>query len=196
MFTIQLFPSTFMILFLIVFLITFLIYRKKGKNQIKLFFIGMFEIYILLVFSVAILPIRFISPDLREGEIAVKNFFQWIPFRSIYTTLIKESIFSVQLIGNIVLFFPFPIFLGYLKMNSKKYGMLFLQSFSVSILIEILQVTIDFALGYPSRKFDVDDIILNAVGILLGLFIYFMIQRVRCVNAWIGKNLVYRGDGR
>lgn len=191
MFTIQLFPSTFLILFLFVFLITFVLYSKKNEKMVKLFFVGMFEIYILYIFSVAILPIRILNPDLLENQSTIRNYFQLIPFRSIYSTIKNASIFSIQIIGNIVLLLPFPIFLGYLKMNSKRYAALFFQSLCISIFIEVLQVIIDFILQYPSRKFDVDDIILNGTGIMLGVCIYILIQRMKVVNEWICRNIVY-----
>jgi len=156
------------------------------------FFVGMFEIYILFMFSVAILPIRIINPDLLENQAAIRNYFQLIPFRPIYATVTNASIFSRQIIGNIVLLFPFLIFLGYLKKNSKKYATLFFQSLCISIFIEIAQAIIDFILQYSSRKCDVDDIILNGVGIMIGVCIYILIQHTKIVNEWICRNIVYR----
>lgn len=61
----------------------------------------------------------------------------------------------------------------------------------ISFGIEFIQLCIDFVLQYPSRRFDVDDIILDVVGILIGMVIYKIISRFRRFYNWIGENIVW-----
>lgn len=70
--------------------------------------------------------------------------------------------FGSNLIGNIALFAPFPIFLSFFfKGNSRQ---LLLITFCCSCLIELLQFI--FIIGVA----DIDDVLLNTTGAVLGLY--------------------------
>jgi glycopeptide antibiotics resistance protein len=134
----------------------------------------MVEVYILLLISTTILPVRIINPSLIEQESRLMDYVQLFPFRTIKEVLLYEGIGSIQIIGNIILFIPLPILIAY---TSKKHNTfsVFIKSFFAPMGIEIIQFCMDILLKYPSRKFDVDDIILNTTGILIGLFIFKVI---------------------
>ncbi len=83
MITIQLFPSTFLILFALVFLVTIIIRVIRKKSYLKLFYVGIIELYVLLLVSVTLLPINIINPSLIEGESRMIDYIQLIPFRTV-----------------------------------------------------------------------------------------------------------------
>ncbi len=94
----------------------------------------------------------------------------YIPFKTItkYVTTVlpyRPFEFSVNIIGNIIMFLPYG-FLGILYPKLNQFKWLFLTFF---IIINI----IEFSQFYFKRGFaDVDDVILNTFGVVIGFFIY------------------------
>ncbi|SET28182.1 VanZ family protein [[Clostridium] polysaccharolyticum] len=190
MITIQLFPQTFLFMFLVIFIITALFYIMHKQHKITLWFLGILEIYILFIFSTGILPIRMPTSD-RIVEYNLSDSIQLIPFQSISHLIKNNTLFNRQIIGNLILLFPLPIFLGFLNKN-RKYISLFLLSFLSSIMLETLQLFINLITKYPSRIIDIDDIILNTTGIIAGLVVFIIIKKIPVLYKWISTNIVYK----
>lgn len=136
--------------------LTVIIYSHEDfilHNEIKKLF------YILYVFAL------FILVTSTDFESYSNNF---IPFREITRYSITSKLFYRNVVGNILLFLPF----GYLitdviKSKTHKCNILipFLLSLVTSSTIEMIQMFI-------GRSFDIDDIILNVMGGLVGYIIY------------------------
>lgn len=161
---------TFIILYIIIFLITALFYRFGYKEKrIKLRFIAIFEMYLLVVFKIVILPIRIITDEVLKTEFSqdftLGNAVQLIPLQSVKEFL--EAGIYLQIVGNILLLLPLPVFLIFLlnKNNTKR---VLLSSFGFCLGIEMIQLCICLCTRFSTRIFDVDDILLNSIGILLG----------------------------
>lgn len=189
MITIQLFPQTFLILFLAVFMLSVFFYTRK-KRKISIWFIGIIEIYILFIISVAILPIRIIKSDLIDTHFVMRNCFQLIPFQTIIQLFKSDTSIVKQVLGNIVLFIPIPIFIGFIK-NNRKNSRLILSSIGCSLVLELLQLLLDVLTQTRSRVFDIDDIILNTLGIILGVSIYSILKKVKPLYLWVCNYIVY-----
>ncbi len=87
-----------------------------------------------------------------------------IPFKEIFRFEIGSRMFIRNVLGNIMLFLPYGFYLSYFtKLRKVKYVIVF--SLFVSLAVEIIQYRI-------GRVFDVDDIILNLVGGILGYYLY------------------------
>ena len=69
-----------------------------------------------------------------------------------------------NVIGNILLFLPFGFYVGY-YLKKAKLSLITIISFVTSLTIELIQTKI-------GRTFDIDDIILNIIGGILGFLIY------------------------
>lgn len=103
----------------------------------------------------------------QPGKITNINIF---PFKRIYFNFILrnhydlETIISVtlEMIGNIIIFIYYPYFLYYTANISKKRSLLF-KSITTSFFIEIIQLI--FRIG----KFDVNDLVMNTIGALIGI---------------------------
>lgn len=94
-----------------------------------------------------------------------------IPFREMTRYSIGSKSFFYNVIGNIVLFIPFGfIICDFFK--GKKIKHVVIPSFITSLSAELIQ----FQIG---RAFDVDDVILNTLGALIGFMIYISIQQIR-----------------
>ena len=99
-----------------------------------------------------------------------------VPFRMIYHIIKSESVIVViyQIGGNLMLLFP----LGYLIpiVTNKKIDLkrIILIMFCITFCIENMQFIIGQILNFNYRCFDVDDMILNTAGGILG---YIMLKK-------------------
>ncbi|MFD2045129.1 VanZ family protein [Ornithinibacillus salinisoli] len=132
-------------------------------------------VYILLIAygeSVVYLTV-FPSPGANpSGEVSVNL----IPFQTInryFAFQGNAAIPIINLLGNVVVFIPIGLFAVFLNKKLSFMGA-FLIGFSCSLSIEITQLILSF-LKILSRSFDIDDIILNTLGVLLGFIIIKLI---------------------
>ncbi len=127
------------------------------KNKVKfvlykeLIYLG-FIIYIMLLFN---------TVTFKDVTWSTANY---TPFKEIFRYSIGSAKFYRNVIGNMIMFMPYGFFISYFLKLKKPY-LVFLLSLIVSITIETTQLVI-------GRVFDVDDILLNVFGALLGYFIY------------------------
>lgn len=146
-------PMLFIFTIIIVSIRLFFIFYNKEKftfyKELLMFF---FIIYILLLYYIV---------TFQDNNYGTNNF---IPFKEIFRYNITSRLFFKNVLGNIVLFIPFGIFVTHYVKNKKIYPTLIL-SFLVSVSIEFTQSVI-------GRTADIDDVILNLLGGILGYFIY------------------------
>ncbi|HAB66842.1 MAG TPA: hypothetical protein DCE23_05695 [Firmicutes bacterium] len=94
-----------------------------------------------------------------------------IPFREMTRYNIGSTAFYYNVIGNIVLFIPFGYFVSdYLK--AKKINHILIVSIIISLTAELIQYKI-------GRAFDIDDIMLNVVGSIIGFMFYISIRAIK-----------------
>lgn len=133
-----------------------LAYLLKGHKKIILYkelLMLIFIIYALCLFHVV---------TYQDVNFGTNNF---IPFKEIFRYDLGTPKFIKNIIGNIIMFIPFGFFASY-----------FLKSKNISIpliLTIILTTTIETVQYYIGRVFDIDDIILNIVGGILG-YLFFI----------------------
>lgn len=153
-------PTTVIFIFIIS-LIRILYLKKNGKKFVlyKEMLSLMFIIYLLLLFELV---------TYKEVEYRSLNL---IPFQEIFRYDINSSGFYKQVLGNILLFIPLGYFMAYYIRNLKL-GNIFFSSFIISVVIE----TVQYFIG---RCFDIDDIILNTVGGLIGFLIFISLSAIK-----------------
>ena len=137
-------------------------YLIKSKETLVLYkelSMLIFGIYILCLFQVVTFQ--------DDVSWATNNF---IPFKEIMRYNITSRLFFKNVLGNMIMFLPFGFFVSFYLKSEKITLPLFLILIA-SISIEIVQLLI-------GRVFDVDDIILNILGGLLGYGIYFILRRI------------------
>jgi glycopeptide antibiotics resistance protein len=74
-----------------------------------------------------------------------------------------------QIVGNFVMLFPLGIYLPVLYKRLNNFWVVFLVSLLVSLSIEILQLATRF------RSADIDDVILNTTGAVIGYLFFQLI---------------------
>lgn len=157
-------------------------YHKYGSiSPLKSIITYLFIYYLLCAYFLVILPL----PKMSEVAKMTSPRMQLIPFdfafdflkhssfdittTSTYLKALKESYFYVPAF-NVLLMLPFGIFLRYYFKCNKKQVLLF--SFLLSLFFELTQLTgLYFIYPRGYRLFDVDDLILNTLGGLLGYYL-------------------------
>ncbi len=145
------------------------------KQSILVFILAIYSLFLanLLLFKINLLKfgrLRFRFTD--NGTAGRANF---LPFKTILPYLLGKRgwlIAMINLGGNIILFVPigFLVPFVYQKMNWQKALAL---AVAAPLLIEGIQLV--FRLGI----FDIDDVILNALGIIVGYSLYRIILKRR-----------------
>ncbi|KOR87647.1 VanZ family protein [Paenibacillus solani] len=106
-----------------------------------------------------LMPLNFIHDILKETKVVWQ-----VP--STYMLLLKERAF-LQVVFNVLLVVPFGMFLRYYVRTSWKTCLA--ASFGLSLFFEITQVTGIYGFyDYPYRLFDVDDLLMNTLGGMIG----------------------------
>ena len=107
-----------------------------------------------------------------------------VPFKEMTRYSIGSKSFFYNVIGNIVLFIPFGYFVSS-YLNAKKTHQIFIISTLISLTAELIQ----FKIG---RAFDVDDIILNVIGSLIGFLVYLGLKGIkRKLPTFMKNNIFY-----
>lgn len=119
-------------------------------------------IYIIIVLGVTLFPI----PYQEAGSLmpVPNNFIPLDTIRSVLRTGITRNSL-VQICGNILLPVPYGVAL-YLVVRGKLPRIISPLLFPLTI--ELLQLFIGMAIGLNYRSFDIDDFILNLLGVYLG----------------------------
>ena len=94
-------------------------------------------------------------------------------FRTINFALRKgpESHQFLILIGNVVAFVPLGLLVP-LIVRRYSFAAVFVSAFAVSLAIEIGQLAVSIALGFAYRTADIDDVIVNVCGALIGYAVF------------------------
>jgi len=152
--------------------ISYLLINKSKLVLYKELFTLFFIIYILCLFH---------AVTYQYVSWSTANF---ITFKEIFRYDIGSSLFYRNILGNLLLFLPYGIFTSHYTKINKGY-LIFILSLVTSLSIEIIQLKI-------GRVFDVDDVILNVCGALLGYLLYKLFRKIeKELPNILKKDIVY-----
>ena len=134
-----------------------IINKKKLVIYKDLLFLS-FVLYMFLLFELVT------STDFESYS---NNF---IPFKEILRYKLDSKLFYKNVLGNVLLFVPFGYFVCTFLKNKKLY-ISFIITLITSLSIELIQMNI-------GRSFDIDDIILNLCGGIIGYLIYRLLDKI------------------
>ena len=133
--------------------LTYLSIHKEKFIFYKEFLNLIFIIYVLLLYQL-----------LTNVETNTSGGYNIITFTEITRYEVGSKLFMYNVIGNIVIFIPFGYFVsGYIK--ASKVSHILAVSVISSLTVEVVQLQI-------GRSFDIDDIILNVCGAIIGFLLY------------------------
>lgn len=150
---------TLFIVILVVMRISHIIINKEKITFYKEFYDLLTTIYVLLLYQMLL------STENASSGINI------IPFREITRYEIGSTLFFYNVIGNIALFIPFGYFMSD-KLKAKKTTHIIIISTIISLTAELIQYKI-------GRAFDIDDVLLNVTGAIIGYFGYTIIQQIK-----------------
>ena len=139
--------------------IAYLIKNNQPFCFYKELFMLLFVIYVMCLFEIV---------TIQDNNYGLSNY---IPFKEMFRYEIGSRLFIKNIIGNILLFLPYGYFASdYLK--NKKILPTCILTMLVSFTIELVQLNI-------GRTFDIDDVILNTLGGILGCCLYRLIEKIK-----------------
>lgn len=163
-----------------------LIKKNKG-NAIKVVYILLFWVYIVSFIGLVFFPII--------TGMKIKNFkpaINLIPFNTIQEMWgYGFSKFFKQIIGNILLFAPMGALVPLLFEKFNKWKKIILLGLCISFSVELIQLSMDLISKYNIKVCDVDDVILNVIGIIIG-FIFKIILIKFIPNRYEGNKKLLR----
>ena len=156
--------------------------KKKGRKPVfgREMLVFFFVLYILIVLGVTVVPHWSFNVHTKEGRKLIAFSLDKgiahanpVPFKTIRSYYYADDLGAihfrgngfVNIMGNIGLFIPFGV-LGILVYYGKRHARRRLLLLGV-----ILCFTIETVQSFIGRSSDVDDVILNIVGLLMGLTI-------------------------
>lgn len=151
-----------LIIFIVVICTVRISYIRSTNQKIILhneIFNLLFIIYVLLLFEL-----------LTGTENSYGSGINNIPFKEIMRYEFGSKMFIYNVLGNILIFVPFGYFIS-IYVKPKKILPIIVDALITSVTVETVQLKI-------GRSFDVDDIILNIVGAIIGYFVYIAFDAI------------------
>ncbi len=139
--------------------ITYLIEKHEKFVLYKELFALSFIIYILCLFQVV-----------TYQDVVSWSRNNFIPFREILRYEFGSRLFIKNVLGNMLMFLPFGLFTSII-IKPKKFNVILFLVLIASVSIECVQMSI-------GRVFDVDDIILNVAGGMIGYLLYVVFVKI------------------
>lgn len=150
-------------IFLVVIILIRIMYiHNSGEKFVfyKEFLNLIFIIYALLLYRL-----------LTNTELNASSGMNLVPFQEIMRYKIGSPNFYTNVVGNILVFIPFGYFVsGYIK--ASKISHILIVSAATSFVVEVVQ-------KYIGRSFDIDDILLNVVGAIIGFLIFIGFSAIK-----------------
>lgn len=152
-----------LVIFLVVIIAIRISYIKINHERFvfyKEFLNLIFVVYALLLFEL-----------LTSTELNKSGGLNLVPFVEIFRYPVGSYNFYINVVGNIVIFIPFGYFVSsYVKANKVSH-ILFI-SILTSLTVEIVQLQI-------GRSFDIDDILLNVTGSIIGFLLFIGLTAIK-----------------
>lgn len=150
-------------IFLVVLILIRLMYIHNSSEKFvfyKEFLNLLFIIYALLLYRL-----------LTNTELNSSSGMNLVPFQEILRYPIGSPGFNKNVIGNILIFIPFGYFVSsYIK--ASKISHILIVSVTTSLVVEFVQ-------KYIGRSFDIDDVLLNVTGAIIGFLLFIGLTAIK-----------------
>ena len=141
-------------------------------------------VFLLVIYLILLAYVCFWSKAYGRTVLQKTYHYNLIPFREIvrfytYREIVGFKAYALNLFGNIIAFIPFGFMVPILNWRCRQMEKVACISFYLSITIECIQ--------FISRvgAFDVDDLILNTLGGILGYCVLCVANQIR--RCWFGQ---------
>lgn len=154
---------------LLLLLVVLLILHRRGHSWAFLLLFSAFWLYLTFLISVAFFPIPPREDSLRRSFRQTMKWIQWAPFGYLNNPRMSLRLIYAEIIGNIEATLPFGIFLPWLwpRLRKAMPWLIWLPGLG----IEMGQFLLSLIFG-PYRTVDTSDVILNAIGVASGYWLF------------------------
>jgi glycopeptide antibiotics resistance protein len=139
-----------------------------------------FAVYLVVLIGLLFTPFPF-PPWTRLPEESLDGYRPWpfpwvniVPFETI-TVALRYGLDRQQgqvLVGNVLALAPFGVFLPILWPSRRSLISVVGAGLAISLALEAVQLGLSLLIGAPYRVADVDDVIINVLGVALGYGLY------------------------
>ncbi|MCY8850730.1 VanZ family protein [Bacillus inaquosorum] len=171
------------VIFTVLYIPYFIFMLRKKYNIEKLIFNITLYIYFLFVLRLTLFPILIQKEAMESGRILFKGdpLINLIPFntlKEVFTQYGTPSFESTlfQACGNFIMLMPLGFLLPLTFSKKFNWKSILCISFLFSFSIELIQFIQNSIYGFPNRFSDIDDIISNTIGALIGYVIYKILE--------------------
>lgn len=155
--------------------------RAGGSRKVRiLFFLYLLLVIRLIIFKYPYEQLREIADTWEKGVILegldTANFtlFKTIRMYIDYSYMLNSF---ENLVGNVAVFVPFGFLFPYVFRRGRNFLVMLLNAFLLVLGIEVFQLFSAFG------AFDVDDILLNCIGAVIGYLLYLPFEALR-IRVW------------
>jgi len=160
--------------------------RRKQKVTFAQFFVLItFGIYILSMISLVFFPI-----EVNIGRYANQTpWYNTINFIPILTIDVKTFLL------NVIMLIPFGMYVPFLKQTKTSVKEMAKLGFGLSLSFELVQLIIRVVLG-NGRSTDINDLLANTAGAVIGLLIVRKLVKVKLIEGIIERLMLYPNKER
>jgi glycopeptide antibiotics resistance protein len=154
--------------------------HQRGAPGAQLLCIAAFCVYLAGVAAVTVFPVvldRQLVHAMRADGTTIANGLNLMPFRGINVGAYSSG----QVAGNLLLGVPFGFGLPFAGVRSS--GAVFAWGVLFAFGIEGSQLALDVIYGFAFRVVDINDVILNSLGVALGILAFLAIS---APYRWLG----------
>ena len=167
------FEITFTVIWLIV---RALVWIKQKRADVKReAVLLLMYVNLAVIFRFTFFPMSTVAGQIQPLEFDVMTAFPFrinlIPFVNLFAYDSKRDLL-LNVIGNVAMFIPSGIVLPIVYKRLDAFWKVLLSGFGISLCIEIMQ------LPFSTRATDIDDLILNTLGIIMGYGFYALFRRI------------------
>lgn len=184
-------PAPLMIGAVILALVVCAYRARKGNSHARVAAIGAFVVYVAGVLAMTVFPLHFGRPAFSMAADPLwRDSVNLVPFRTI-TLYLRSLLLDAQLsrpqlaaiaranlLGNLALLAPVGLLAPAVWPHVRRWWRVAMLGVVAATSIEALQFARRFVLGMAGRSIDIDDVLLNAVGALLGYAVFIIVRRM------------------
>ncbi len=155
--------------------------QVRGRSSFVHTFVALtLAAYAIVVLALTLFPLptsgRYIADTRANGFGPLMN---TVPLRTIRKAVASgSSTAALQVVGNALMLAPLAMLLPMLRPRLARWRRIIPICFAVSCAIELVQLSVSLAMGIHYKSFDVDDILLNTVGGVVGFGAFLLGRRI------------------
>src|SRR5574340_535671 len=160
--------------------------RLRKHGWLYCYLSALFYFYLLVLIRLTLFPIPILEgAESQQTAAHILSRINLIPFNFGNLFELHPNVVRHQLGGNILLTIPFGlVFPALVKVRARAIPWL---AILVGLAIETTQLLVSLAIGAAYRSVDINDILLNAVGVMVGYLIFRFGTKLTGINRLIKK---------